>query len=297
MKTLLKTHGYKLIAAALVIAVLTGAFVLGGGYARSDVSGETADMASSPPPSAIDTDIQPEFPPETEKAPAADDVPVADETMRISATETVPPEEPDISEPDVSMPLSSGPEIPEPSQEPAEQPGMDINPDTGKDKYLTGPVPEGKPVPVEPQDVMTGAGSFTCTLTIRCDAILDNMDWLDVEKHELVPGDGVILSAVTVTFYEGESVFDVLRRETKRAKIHMEYVNVPMYNSAYIEGINNLYEFDVGELSGWMYKVNDWFPNYGCSRYLLSQDDVIEWAYTCDLGRDVGGYYATGGGS
>ena len=30
---------------------------------------------------------------------------------------------------------------------------MEINPETGKDKYLTDPVPEGKPLPVEPQDV------------------------------------------------------------------------------------------------------------------------------------------------
>ena len=63
-----------------------------------------------------------------------------------------------------------------------------------------------------------------------------------------------------------------------------------MYNSAYIEGINNLYEFDCGELSGWMYKVNGWFPNYGCSRYQLKEGDVIEWVYTCDLGVDVGGF-------
>ena len=68
-----------------------------------------------------------------------------------------------------------------------------------------------------------------------------------------------------------------------------------MYNSAYIEGIHNLYEFDCGELSGWMYKVNEWFPNYGCSRYQLRDGDVICWEYTCDLGVDVGGYRATGG--
>ena len=75
----------------------------------------------------------------------------------------------------------------------------------------------------------------------------------------------------------------------RAAKIHMEFVETPMYNSAYIEGINNLYEFDTGELSGWMYKVNDWFPNYGCSRYQIKENDKIEWVYTCDLGRDVGG--------
>ena len=45
-----------------------------------------------------------------------------------------------------------------------------------------------------------------------------------------------------------------------------------------------------------MYKVNGWFPNYGCSRYSLKQGDVIEWVYTCDLGRDVGGGYSAGQG-
>ena len=65
----------------------------------------------------------------------------------------------------------------------------------------------------------------------------------------------------------------------------------------YIEGIHNLYEFDCGDLSGWMYKVNGWFPNYGCSRYQLKQGDVIEWVYTCDLGKDVGGGNAVGQGA
>ena len=41
--------------------------------------------------------------------------------------------------------------------------------------------------------------------------------------------------------------------------------------------------FDTGELSGWMYKANGWFPNYGCSRYQLQPGDVIERLYTCDL--------------
>ena len=177
----------------------------------------------------------------------------------------------------------------------SEENGMVIDPETGKDRYLTDPVPEGKPLPVEPQDVEFSDVPHTCTLSVRCDTILDNMDWLDPEKVELVPEDGVIFPATEVTFYEGESVFNVLQREMRKAGIHMEFEDTPMYNSAYIEGINNLYEFDCGELSGWMYKVNDWFPNYGCSRYQLQPGDVVEWVYTCDLGIDVGGYYAAGG--
>lgn len=168
--------------------------------------------------------------------------------------------------------------------------GMKIDASTGKDKYLTDPVPAGKPVPVEPQTVTISDKELTCTLSVRCDTILDNMAWLDKEKVELVPKDGVIYAERTVTFYEGESVFNLLLREMKKNKIHMEFTNTPMYNSAYIEGINNLYEFDCGELSGWMYKVNGWFPNYGCSRYQLKQGDKVEWVYTCDLGVDVGGF-------
>ena len=178
---------------------------------------------------------------------------------------------------------------PKPITEPQSTQQIDTN--TGKDKYLTDPVPEGKPLPVEPQDMTVTDKSMTCTLSVSCVTILDNMKNLDKEKIELVPGDGVIFKTTEVIFYEGESVFNVLQREMKKNKIHMEFVNTPIYNSAYIEGINNLYEFDCGELSGWMYKVNGWFPNYGCSRYQLKDGDAIDWVYTCDLGRDVGDQY------
>ncbi|MDR0445500.1 MAG: DUF4430 domain-containing protein [Oscillospiraceae bacterium] len=177
---------------------------------------------------------------------------------------------------------------------PTDAGGMIIDPETGKDRYLTDPVPSDKPLPVEPQDVTPGDTELTCVISVRCDTILGNMDLLDREKWELVPEDGVILAETTAVFYEGESVFDVLRREMKLAGIHLEFMNTPIYNSAYIEGMNNLYEFDVGELSGWMYKVNDWFPNYGCSRYQLKAGDVIEWIYTCELGSDIGGEWAAG---
>ena len=178
----------------------------------------------------------------------------------------------------------------------SEESGMEISDTTGMDKYNTEPVPEGKPMPIEPENAVISDKQLTCTLSVRCDTILKNIAWLDAEKVELVPKDGIIYAEQTVTFYEGESVFNLLVREMKRNKIHMEFENTPIYNSAYIEGIGNLYEFDCGELSGWMYKVNDWFPNYGCSRYQLKAGDKVEWVYTCDLGTDVGGNYSTRNG-
>ena len=53
----------------------------------------------------------------------------------------------------------------------------------------------------------------------------------------MVPSGGVILSKTTVTFYEGESVFDVLQRVCKEKGIHMEASWTPIYNSAYVEGM------------------------------------------------------------
>lgn len=129
-----------------------------------------------------------------------------------------------------------------------------------------------------------------CTITIKCDTILDNMDNLASGKDKYVPSNGVILSASTVEFKDGETVFDVLKRACSYAGIPLEYSYTPLYESYYIEGINHLYEFDCGSESGWMYKVNGWFPNYGCSSYTLKNGDNIVWSYTCNgLGADVGG--------
>lgn len=137
-------------------------------------------------------------------------------------------------------------------------------------------------------DAENDSGERYCTLTIRCDVLLDNLENLPTEKLSLVPEDGIILAEKDVVFYEGESVFNVLVREMKLEKIHMEYADTPLYNSAYIEGIGNIYEFDCGALSGWMYSVNGWFPNYGASQYVLSEGDEILWIYTCNMGLDIG---------
>ena len=174
--------------------------------------------------------------------------------------------------------------------------GMKIDENTGEDIYKTEPVPEGQPVPVEPNETEISDRELTCTMSVRCDTIFNNISWLDTEKRELLPEDGVIFPEQSVKFYDGESVFNLLVREMKRNKIHMEFESTPVYNSAYIEGIGNIYEFDCGELSGWMYRVNGWFPNYGCSRYQLKNGDRVEWVYTCDLGVDVGGEYSARNG-
>ena len=128
-----------------------------------------------------------------------------------------------------------------------------------------------------------------CTITIRCNTIFDNADALEAAKAPYVPEDGEILPVITVEFAPGETVFDVLQRVCEASGLQLEYSWTPLYDSYYVEGINHLYEFDCGFESGWMYKVDGWFPNYGCSAYELQGGEEIVWYYTCKgLGTDVG---------
>lgn len=212
---------------------------------------------------------------QTETAPteAAQATQPSEETEPVQNTEPVT-SDPKETTPSQTQPGQTAPSVPEPSQEEApsaepsqEEPSATGQPETGE--------------PSQPKN--------TCTITIRCDTILSNMDDLDPAKAGYVPAGGVILSAKTVEFTEGETVFDVLQRVCSTYGIQLEYSWTPMYNSYYIEGINNLYEFDCGSESGWMYKVDGWFPNYGCSSYTLKNGENIVWCYTCNgLGADVG---------
>ncbi|MCI8388278.1 MAG: DUF4430 domain-containing protein [Clostridiales bacterium] len=139
----------------------------------------------------------------------------------------------------------------------------------------------------EPSD--TG---LKCTISIICPELIVNgevIDALDIEKHELITDDGVILAPTEAAINDGDSVFDVLSRICRENKLHLEYSETPIYGTAYIEGIANLYEFDAGELSGWLYSVDGEYPNYGSSKYSLSGNEVIVWEFTLDAnGGQVG---------
>lgn len=134
----------------------------------------------------------------------------------------------------------------------------------------------------------------TVTITIRCDTAVNNGMHLESKWAGIVPASGVILPVTTVEIEDGQTVFDVLAYVCSKYKIHMSYRG-GTGSGCYVDGINNLYEFDGGRWSGWMYCVNKWYPNYGCGVYYVKAGDVIEWNYTCDLGLDLEGGDMLGG--
>lgn len=97
----------------------------------------------------------------------------------------------------------------------------------------------------------------------------------------------VPLPVLEMDITDGDTVLKALIDIAKEKKIQMDYRG-GQGATAYIEGIDNVYEFDRGQGSGWMYRVNGIFPDRGAGVVPLRAGDVVEWIYTTDLGVDIG---------
>ena len=132
--------------------------------------------------------------------------------------------------------------------------------------------------------------AITVSLEIRCDELAEDMSKLkDGQLADYIPEDGCIFADADVEARSGETVFDVLDRICRENDIQIEYSYTPGYDSYYVEGINYLYEFDAGKLSGWSYTVNGESPQVGCSQYELEGNEKIRWEYICSYQSQVGG--------
>lgn len=118
-----------------------------------------------------------------------------------------------------------------------------------------------------------------CSIKITCAELLSHLGELKESVKKVIPKDGVFLEG-SFAFTEGETVFDVLKRACGERGILLDYVFTPIYSSYYIKGIGNLYEFDCGDGSGWLYQVNGSEPGYGCSQYKLKSGDKVVFYYS-----------------
>lgn len=125
----------------------------------------------------------------------------------------------------------------------------------------------------------------TVTLEINCGTIAG--------RAEHIPEDGVILAPTAFDIEAGDTVFDILTEAAQTYGIQVENTGSAggAHGMVYIAGINYIYEFDFGDLSGWVYHVNGITPSRNCGEYVLSDGDKIEWLYTCELGHDLDEVY------
>lgn len=101
---------------------------------------------------------------------------------------------------------------------------------------------------------------------------------LSIEKRTIGKGD--LLPAVEVELHKGDTAWTLLQREMDARNYTYEASENAQYGSIYLSSIEGDGEFDHGQTSGWMYCVNDVFPDYGLSKYELQDGDVFRVRYT-----------------
>lgn len=141
----------------------------------------------------------------------------------------------------------------------AEQKEESAAPATPSQPEVNQPTPENKPTPEPKKEV---------TFSI---------------KGTVANSSAYFISPQKVAVKDGQSVMDILSDYCRTNGIQ-----VGIRGGTYVAGINNLYEFDKGAESGWLYRVNGAFPSYGAAEYSLQVGDTIEWMYTENMGKDVG---------
>ena len=202
-------------------------------------------------------------------------------STKTDATETKKPNNDEVEKTDNSSekPKPSNNEKPKPGNS-SEKPKPSNNEKPKPGNSSTKPKPENNQTITSPKPK-----NKTVTIAISCKTAINN-GLNEKPGFSHLPSNGVILQNMKVEFNEGDTVFDILVKITRKKGIHMEYRGSG--SNTYIEGINNLYEFDGGSNSGWMYSVNGVYPNYGVGAYKVKSSDVIKFNYTCNLGADLG---------
>ncbi|MFJ5716476.1 DUF4430 domain-containing protein [Neobacillus sp. NPDC093127] len=89
---------------------------------------------------------------------------------------------------------------------------------------------------------------------------------------------GTILGATKVNFKDGATIFDIISQAAKKHGIVVDSRGSGA--TAYIEGIDNIYEFDYGVKSGWIFKQNGVSLTKSIGIVKVKDGDRIECFYT-----------------
>jgi hypothetical protein len=110
---------------------------------------------------------------------------------------------------------------------------------------------------------------------------VEPMVYLSVQRAD----GSFVVEKEPIKMKAGDSVLDVLIRAGKDLKFSVVFSGAK--KSAYISGIDNLFEFDQGPESGWTYWVNGEKPLKSCGSFAVAEKDDIVWRYATTLGEGL----------
>ena len=123
-------------------------------------------------------------------------------------------------------------------------------------------------------ETVVGIGEIKVSLSIMC----GTLESVDKDLMDKVSTDGEILKKTEFMITPGMTVLDVLKASG------VDFVE----NGGMVSEINGLGSGQAGEMSGWLFTINDEFPMDAVDQLTLNEGDEILFAYTCDGGEDLG---------
>lgn len=133
-----------------------------------------------------------------------------------------------------------------------------------------------------PSEYYSDSGSaqgITVIVSASCNEAAENSE--KAQRALTLPADNYIISPTEITLADGSTAFDALIEAARKNSVTVEHTSSPM--GVYVAGIGDLYEFDYGSESGWLYSVNGEYPPCALSAYTAAEGDMIALAYTTHL--------------
>ena len=122
----------------------------------------------------------------------------------------------------------------------------------------------------------SGEKTVTVKVEIDCSEIIKNYDDLspELKSEKYVPSNGIILEETTVEVKEGASAVDILKAVSKEHDIPIDV------SAGYAKSINHISEKSCGEMSGWVYEINN---EMYMDEYKAADGDLITWKFVCSF--------------
>jgi uncharacterized membrane protein len=162
---------------------------------------------------------------------------------------------------------STGAPAPKPSVSPASPKANAVQQQPAKNSAPAAPVQPSQPKPPTAASASKPAISSASAGSGQPQA--------QIVKITVIGPKGTILNGKPVNINNGETVLNVLIDAV--GKTNVDYTG----NGAtvYVRGIDNIYQFDYGQMSGWNYSVNGTAPSISAGAVQVKAGDEIEWKY------------------
>ncbi len=117
---------------------------------------------------------------------------------------------------------------------------------------------------------------------LLCGCVQTTPEATNTVTVEAVHEDGrVLLKQTQVPLPDDATVFDALTIAAKEHKVPVAFSGEKP--NRYVEGIGGLFSFAEGELSGWLYYVNDESPSVGADQYQIQDGDTYRFLFVTDF--------------